>query len=89
MAYIRWPAIERQQSPPWGQGKVLDAAGIGEREGDERRIPLQEVQHHGWGESDAAALSLLRARRHVPMLGLAQYPDDGNHSETTRVFGEW
>ena len=80
--------IEGQHDLPLGRGEALEAGGVGERQSKQFVVSLQEVQHCAGGDDDAAALELVMALGHTPVLGIAQRPDEGDDIPTKLVFGE-
>ena len=88
MADVRLEAIEGQDDPALGLGDPLQAGGIGEREGEQFVVALEQMHDCPRGDGHPTVAQVLMDFGQTAMLRVAQGTDPCNDIEAKFVPGE-
>jgi hypothetical protein len=87
MADVRLEAIEGQKNPALGVGNALQTGGIGEGEGEQFVVALEQMHDGPRGNGHPTGAQVLMDFGQTPVLRIAQGPDACNDIEAKLVLG--
>ena len=87
MADSRLEAIQGQDDPTLGLGDALQAGGIGEGQGEQFVVALEQMRDRPRGDGHATVAQVFMDFGQTPVLRIAQGTDACNDIETKLVLG--
>jgi hypothetical protein len=87
MADVRLEAIEGQNAPALGLGKALQTGGIGEGEGEQCVVALEQMHDGPWGNGHPTGTPVLMDCGQTTVLRVAQGPDVRHDIEAKLMLG--